>query len=518
MAVMLLAMLAIVESHRVQRHVRFVSDPDPNSGASASWADRAGAGSGARSLALTAALADPSSREFASIVTRQVDLLLTEVVGNPKLQEEIRALTGEVLAMYGGLLREQSALVAEQLQKVKMDENFQDQAKQVLEQAKEVVTQMEAMMTDPHLQGEAERIAKQMERGMEADGEPRDHAKTLAKRAEATEAIMPYLGLPEHAGRLFKQLKAMKANQLMDQLMETLVADPNFQRHARRIATHVEAIRDILILQKADGGPTLDLFSLAEVNRSDSEVSFNPLFVPPSLLADKRRMSAPQPGVMPRWPLAAGVGVPRWRRLQHVRMQQEPGSETRDPEEEVTMSAETRDPGEEVTPPPLPKIKTMRVGDGTLAGDMNFDPLGFSDTPDALAWYRESEIKHARLAMLAAIGWPVSELTNFGKLLTPDGRAPALLNGGLEKVSGAFFAAVIALQLFYEVKGFHKRRGMQDDYLPGMLDFDLFGWDSQSMREAEILNGRVAMAAITLFALEEAITKAPIFPINLITR
>merc|ERR550514_314881 len=65
-------------------------------------------------------------------------------------------------------------------------------------------------------------------------------------------------------------------------------------------------------------------------------------------------------------------------------------------------------------PPPLPKIKTMRVGDGTLAGDMNFDPLGISNSPESLAWYREAEIKHARLAMLAAVGWPLSELTNFG--------------------------------------------------------------------------------------------------------
>ena len=29
--------------------------------------------------------------------------------------------------------------------------------------------------------------------------------------------------------------------------------------------------------------------------------------------------------------------------------------------------------------------------------------------PRSLAWYREAEIKHARLAMLAALGWPVSD-------------------------------------------------------------------------------------------------------------
>merc|ERR1712023_472579 len=95
-------------------------------------------------------------------------------------------------------------------------------------------------------------------------------------------------------------------------------------------------------------------------------------------------------------------------------------------------------------PPPLPKIKTMMVGDGTLAGDMNFDPLQIADTPESLAWYREAEVKHARLAMLAAFGWPISEIANFGNLLTKDGRAPSILNGGLDNVNGVYWAAVVA--------------------------------------------------------------------------
>merc|ERR1719398_649699 len=170
---------------------------------------------------------------------------------------------------------------------------------------------------------------------------------------------------------------------------------------------------------------------------------------------------------------------------------------------------------EAAPPPPLPKIKTMRVGDGTLAGDMNFDPLQISDSPSALAWYREAEIKHARLAMLAAFGWPVSELTNFGDLLTEDGRAPSLLNGGLGNINIAYWVAVVGLAVFAESKGLDKQYGKKEDYLPGMLGFDSFGADSPSMRNAEITNGRVAMVAITVFALEEALIKGPIFPINL---
>jgi len=170
---------------------------------------------------------------------------------------------------------------------------------------------------------------------------------------------------------------------------------------------------------------------------------------------------------------------------------------------------------EDMAPPPLPKIKTMMVGDKTLAGDMNFDPLMIADTPEKLAWFREAEVKHARLAMLAAFGWPVSEVTNFGGLLRGDGRAPSLLNGGLGDVNSLYWAAVVGLAVYWEAQGLDKKFGKQEDYLPGMLGFDPLGADSPSMRNAEITNGRVAMVAITAFAYEEAITKAPIFPLNL---
>merc|ERR1719263_868478 len=168
-------------------------------------------------------------------------------------------------------------------------------------------------------------------------------------------------------------------------------------------------------------------------------------------------------------------------------------------------------------PPPLPKIKTMKVGDQTLAGDMGFDPLQLADNSEKLAWYREAEVKHARLAMLAAFGWPVSEIANFGNLLTKDGRAPSLLNGGLGNVNGVYWAAVVGLAIYWESQGLDKQYGKKDDYLPGMLGFDPLGADSQGMRGAEITNGRVAMMAITAYALQEAVTKAPIFPINLLT-
>merc|ERR1719171_481058 len=116
-------------------------------------------------------------------------------------------------------------------------------------------------------------------------------------------------------------------------------------------------------------------------------------------------------------------------------------------------------PEPEPEPVVLPAIKTMKVGDGTLAGDMGFDPLGFSKNADSLAWYREAEIKHARLAMLAAFGWPASEILNFGNLLTGDGRAPALLNGGLDKVNIVYWMTVLALGTYAEKLGLDRKFG-----------------------------------------------------------
>lgn len=42
--------------------------------------------------------------------------------------------------------------------------------------------------------------------------------------------------------------------------------------------------------------------------------------------------------------------------------------------------------------------------DGSLPGDFGFDPLGLGANKESLRWFRESELVHARWAMLAVAG------------------------------------------------------------------------------------------------------------------
>jgi hypothetical protein len=179
---------------------------------------------------------------------------------------------------------------------------------------------------------------------------------------------------------------------------------------------------------------------------------------------------------------------------------------------------------------PIGSWKAPAILDGTLAGDVGFDPLGFSNSKNALYWMREAEIKHARLAMLAAVGWPLSEVwhNGFAKILGMDSilasedRAPSLLNGGLSSdyvfdtlVVSIIFASLLEKKamdtgiIFWNSK-------KPDNYVPGNLGFDPLSLYAKrnnnklEMETAEIKNGRLAMVAITSYVIQEAVTGLPV--------
>jgi hypothetical protein len=210
--------------------------------------------------------------------------------------------------------------------------------------------------------------------------------------------------------------------------------------------------------------------------------------------------------------------------------------------------------------------------DNFYAGDRGFDPLGIitkdgpwwpgiKDPKRRVAYMREAEIKHGRLAMLAAAGWPLSELwhgpiTQFlnlpYKLDESAGRAPSVLNGNFNEAL-PLFIVVLLYTAYLDIKNLDNVHGLtpygktistrggivEKSYTPGDYEFDplsfyyfwgqqdpnrvkeltsedqnvQWGWYAKQrkvMEEREIRNGRLAMMAITGFAIQEAIFGVPV--------
>lgn len=184
----------------------------------------------------------------------------------------------------------------------------------------------------------------------------------------------------------------------------------------------------------------------------------------------------------------------------------------------------------------LPFLKQPpMLGGGTIPGDRGFDPFNFSPDANALQWQRTAEIKHARLAMLAAAGWPLAELMHkklafvfdLKPLLVFQDRVPSVLNGGLDRTPLAYWAAALGVAFAIESFGMLKEMNAEKagaNYTPGDLGFDPLGLaagktyeDRMYMAEAELFNGRLAMLAVTSFAMQEwwtqnsVINETPIF-------
>lgn len=178
----------------------------------------------------------------------------------------------------------------------------------------------------------------------------------------------------------------------------------------------------------------------------------------------------------------------------------------------------------------LPFFQRPPKLDGSHAGDYGFDPLGFTEEYD-LYYMQECELRHARLAMLVVVGWPLSELIGPDFMLQ-DGRAPSVLNG-FNPISAGIVAAFFAAVGFFEYSTALRRTvdtelgmkhasdmsevwkaGVAGDYNFDPLGlYSLLGDDAagrKGMRSLEISHGRWAMVGIAGFAFLEALTGKPI--------
>jgi len=151
---------------------------------------------------------------------------------------------------------------------------------------------------------------------------------------------------------------------------------------------------------------------------------------------------------------------------------------------------------------------------GGTAPWKNWDPLGLATlgSESTLAWFRASELKHSRVAMLATTGYLVqaagwhfpgmlssTENISFEQLsqMKPLDAWDAVPDGGKAQI----YATIILAEIITEAKGVHYTKGGD---LPTIVfpPIDFSSVDPAVLRkkqDSELNNGRLAMIAIMSF-------------------
>ena len=176
---------------------------------------------------------------------------------------------------------------------------------------------------------------------------------------------------------------------------------------------------------------------------------------------------------------------------------------------------------------------------GAIAPLGNFDPLEFTKdlTVNEIKRYREAEVTHGRVSMLAVLGYLVGE--NFHPFFDGAITGPANTHLGQVQESAPFFFAFLTLSILAaelnraksgweepvkamsynsdnEIKGTFGAL-LKDDYYPGDIGFDPLGLKPSDAKEfsdiqtKELQNGRLAMLATIGMIVQEQITHDTIF-------
>jgi len=193
----------------------------------------------------------------------------------------------------------------------------------------------------------------------------------------------------------------------------------------------------------------------------------------------------------------------------------------------VKAEGETAKPAEPAEPEKDEAVAYCKTLPGISAPfpDM-FDPAGLlaTATVEDVRRYREAELTHGRVAMLAALGFVVGETLEDFPLFDGAISGPAIFQ--FQQVQSGFWEpllVVIGICESYRVavgwaspdsSGVNK---LLPDYVMGDLGFDPLGLKPADAEELKVLqtkelnNGRLAMIAIAGFVTQEFVNKTEIF-------
>ena len=166
-------------------------------------------------------------------------------------------------------------------------------------------------------------------------------------------------------------------------------------------------------------------------------------------------------------------------------------------------------------------IKTMPGMSGPLGF---FDPLGFCGdaSKGKVRFYREVELKHGRVAMLAALGFPIAEQFHplFGGTIDTTSFS-SFQQTPLQTFWPAVVFAISLIEVLSVIPAFENPNvegwAIRSDHTAGDYGFDPLGLKPQDpaelaeMQTKEINNGRLAMIAIAGMVVQEAVTGGKLF-------
>jgi hypothetical protein len=141
----------------------------------------------------------------------------------------------------------------------------------------------------------------------------------------------------------------------------------------------------------------------------------------------------------------------------------------------------------------------------------NFDPFQFSKDDERLVFYREAELKHGRIAMVASTVLPITENFTHRTGIHEFDNLPTTIQ---LLIIGTMFMSEFSSMFRGWENPIEKPFTLRKDYQPGDYEFstmDLTTDKAGDLLDKELNNGRLAMISILGMIAQELVTNKPLF-------